>query len=37
LVKRVVEKHAGQVTAGRSPTLGGARFEVRLPLGGPPA
>lgn len=36
LVKRVVEKHAGQVTAGRSPTLGGARFEVRLPSGGPP-
>ena len=33
LVKRIVEKHDGTVSAARSPTLGGARFEVRLPLG----
>lgn len=32
LVKRVVERHGGTVSAGRGP-LGGARFEVRLPLG----
>ena len=31
LVKRVVERHGGSVSAGRSP-LGGARFEVKLPM-----
>lgn len=31
LVKRVVERHGGAVSAGRS-ALGGARFEVRLPI-----
>jgi signal transduction histidine kinase len=30
LVKRVVERHGGAVTAGRSP-LGGARFELTFP------
>lgn len=34
LVKRIVERHGGTVSAGRSP-LGGARFEVRLPGGAP--
>ncbi|MFT3710321.1 MAG: protoglobin domain-containing protein [Archangium sp.] len=33
LVKRVVERHGGRVAAGRSP-LGGARFEVRIPIRG---
>lgn len=35
LVKRVVERHWGKVSASRSP-LGGARFTVELPLDGGP-
>ncbi len=30
-VRRHVEVHRGEITAGRSPTLGGARMQVRLP------
>ena len=33
LVRRVVERHGGKVSASRSP-LGGARFTVQLPVGG---
>jgi signal transduction histidine kinase len=33
LVKRIIERHGGTVGASRSP-LGGARFEVRLPIRG---
>ncbi|AXB47479.1 two-component sensor histidine kinase [Amycolatopsis albispora] len=32
LVRRITRSHGGEVTATASPTLGGARFEVRLPL-----
>lgn len=34
IVTRIVEAHDGGVTADRSPTLGGARFALRLPLWG---
>ncbi len=33
IVRVIAEAHGGRVRAGRSPGLGGARFEVRLPLG----
>jgi two-component system sensor histidine kinase HydH len=32
MVRKSAESHGGTVTAGRSEKLGGARFEVRLPL-----
>jgi len=31
IVKKIVLQHGGTITAGVSPTLGGARFEIRLP------
>jgi signal transduction histidine kinase len=34
LAHRIVAEHGGSIEAGRSPALGGARFTLRLPLGG---
>jgi len=36
IVRTVAELHGGQVRAGRSERLGGARFEMHLPLSGAP-
>lgn len=37
MAARIVEAHGGRIELGDDPALGGARFTVRLPLGGPAA